>query len=101
VPATPPLLSLQLGNGVSGWVAANRRAMTNADAALDLGDDASICTLPLRACTSVPVLHENELAGVWTLYSPYAFSEPQNELIQSVALTLGDALAHARRTHAA
>jgi HD domain/GAF domain len=101
VPGRLPLMSLELGNGVSGWVAANRRAMTNADAALDLGDEASTCTPPLRACTSVPVLHEGELAGVWTVYSPYAFSEPQCELIQSVALALGRELAHARRAHAA
>jgi putative nucleotidyltransferase with HDIG domain len=101
LPAPPPLLSLQLGSGVTGWVAANLRPMTNADAALDLGDDASICSPPLRACTSMPVLDENVLVGVWTIYSPYAFSEPQNELIQSVALTLGRALAHARSAHAA
>ncbi|MEO8074711.1 MAG: HD domain-containing phosphohydrolase [Acidobacteriota bacterium] len=101
MPRGLPLVSLQLGDGVSGWVAANRRAMTNADAALDLGDGASALTPPLRACISVPVLHEGDLAGVWTVYSPYAFSEPQSELIQGVALTLGRALAQARHPHAA
>jgi hypothetical protein len=75
--------------------------MTNADAALDFGDEASMQTPPLRTCTSVPVLHEGELVAVWTVYSPYALSEPQCELIQSMALTLGDALAHAPCAHAA
>jgi putative nucleotidyltransferase with HDIG domain len=96
-----PLVSLHLGKGVSGWVAANRRGMANADAALDLGDEASNCTPPLRVCTSMPALHEGELTGVWTVYSPYAFSEPQSELIQALALALGLALARARHPHAA
>jgi putative nucleotidyltransferase with HDIG domain len=101
VPGRLPLESSQLGDGVSGWVAANRRAITNADAALDFGDDASTCTPPLRVCNSMPIVHDGELLGVWTVYSPYAFSEPQSELIQSVAGTLGSALAQARRAHAA
>ena len=84
--------TIAMGAGVSGWVAANRRMMVNADAELDLGDIAGISRPPLRLCVSVPVLDGGELAGVLTVYSPYAFSESNQLLIQSLARELPSAL---------
>jgi GAF domain-containing protein len=78
--------ALRVGRGVSGWVAANRRPIVNADAELDLGDIAGIVRPPLRMCISVPLLTgAGELRGVLTVYSPYAFSETDRILIDYIA----------------
>ena len=62
-------LEIGVGQGVSGWVAANRRGMTNCDASLDLGPEAHIDGAPLKSCLSVPVVLGDRLLGVLTLYS--------------------------------
>ncbi len=75
------------------WVAANRRPIVNADAELDLGEIAGIARPPLRMCISVPMLTgDRELAGVFTVYSPYAFSETERLLIEYIAEDLAGAL---------
>jgi hypothetical protein len=79
----PP--SITIGAGVSGWVAATRQPMVNADAELDLGDIAGITVPPLRMCVSVPIADPEELLGVLTVYSPYAFSETNQMLIHALA----------------
>ena len=43
-----------LGQNLSGWVAANRQAIVNSDAALDLGDLVDRFTPKLQHCLSVP-----------------------------------------------
>jgi putative nucleotidyltransferase with HDIG domain len=79
----PPTIGI--GAGVSGWVAATRQPMVNADAELDLGQIADITVPPLRMCVSVPVAAPEELLAVLTVYSPYAFSETNQMLIHSLA----------------
>ena len=79
----PP--SITIGAGVSGWVAATRQPMVNADAELDLGHIAGITLPPLRMCVSVPIADPEELLGVLTVYSPYAFSERHQMLIHALA----------------
>lgn len=58
-----------LGQRLSGWVAANRETICNSDAALDLGEAARSLTPPLRTCLSTPLLFDNSLIGVLSLYS--------------------------------
>jgi GAF domain-containing protein len=77
-----------LGSGVTGWVAANMRPIANADAELDLGEAAALANPPLRTCHSVPVLDGPDLVAVLTVYSPYAFSETQQLLIEALARAL-------------
>jgi putative nucleotidyltransferase with HDIG domain len=84
--------SIPIGTGVTGWVAATRQSMANVDAELDLGDIAGITSPPLRLCVSVPVLDDGEVAAVLTVYSPYAFSEVQQQLIGSLAEALPSAV---------
>jgi putative nucleotidyltransferase with HDIG domain len=79
----PPRITI--GAGVSGWVAATRQPMVNADAELDLGHIAGITVPPLRMCVSVPIADPEELLGVLTVYSPYAFSETHQMLIHALA----------------
>jgi diguanylate cyclase (GGDEF)-like protein/putative nucleotidyltransferase with HDIG domain len=58
-----------LGQRLSGWVAANRETICNSDAALDLGEAARSLTPPLRTCLSTPLLFDDALIGVLSLYS--------------------------------
>jgi len=84
--------SMSLGHGITGWVAANRQSMVNADAALDMGEATEMMRPPLRLCTSVSIVDGAELAGVLTVYSPYAFSETDRLTIELVAQGLTAAL---------
>jgi putative nucleotidyltransferase with HDIG domain len=84
--------SIDIGHGVTGWVAANRQVMANTDAELDLGGLGGAARPPLRLCVSAPVQSGDTLAGVLTIYSPYAFSEPDRMLIEAVAANLSTVL---------
>lgn len=57
---------VDLGQGLTGWVAATRCSITNSDPSLDLGDNAA--SLNLKACTAVPILAAGDLVGVLTVY---------------------------------
>jgi putative nucleotidyltransferase with HDIG domain len=91
-------LRIPAGHRLSGWVAVNRQAMVNSDAALDLGEAGDVVDLAFKSCLSVPLLAAETLVGVLTLYStsPAAFSEEQARVLQlltpSIAATLQAAL---------
>jgi GAF domain-containing protein len=84
--------AIALGQGVTGWVAANKQSMVNTDAELDLGDIARFASPPLRSCVSVPLVDGGEVDGVLTIYSPYAFSEMDHLFLESVAAQLSSML---------
>ena len=54
--------SLRLGEGVSGWVAANRQVIINSEASLDLGEQA-FSGMPLKHALSVPLITRESLVG--------------------------------------
>jgi hypothetical protein len=83
--------SLRLGEGVSGWVAANRQVMINSEAALDLGERAH-AGAPLKYALSVPLITRESLVGTITLYGETAFTESQSRLVQIVAPHLAQAV---------
>lgn len=70
------LLQLPVGAGVSGWVAANRITIRNADPVLDIGELAE--ELGLRTCTCTPVFARGDLVGVLTVYGTQAAGFPEN-----------------------
>ena len=80
-------LKIPLGQRLSGWVAANRQTIVNADPTLDLGDTARSLTPPLRSCLSTPLLSDDQLVGVVTLYSATSesFNEEHRRIIEVVA----------------
>lgn len=81
-------LRIQVGQRLSGWVAANRQTIVNSDPVLDLGDIARHSSSPrLRSCLSTPLLMGDDLVGVLSLYShgPSAFSEDHRRIIETVA----------------
>jgi len=80
-------MRMDLGQRLSGWVAANRQTIVNSDATLDLGNIARVSQQTLRSCISAPVIADDQLVGVLTLYSPTAnaFSENHRRILETVA----------------
>jgi diguanylate cyclase (GGDEF)-like protein/putative nucleotidyltransferase with HDIG domain len=62
-------LRLRLGSGVSGWVAANRCAVADADPRLELARTGFASVEGLSRAYSAPLLVSDTLVGVITLYS--------------------------------
>jgi putative nucleotidyltransferase with HDIG domain len=67
---------LALGEGLTGWVAANGRPMINSDAALDLASLLPVSDA-LRIALSVPLLYGHSLVGVASAYDRQLFSAEQ------------------------
>jgi GAF domain-containing protein len=91
---------LRLGEGVSGWVAANRQVMINSEASLDLGEQAFVGS-SLQYALSVPLITRESLVGTITLYSETIFAESQSRLVQVIAPHLAQAIWTARRAEGA
>ena len=91
--------SLRLGEGVSGWVAANRQVIVNSEASLDLGERA-LSGVPLKHALGVPLITRESLVGTITLYAETAFTESQSRLIQVIAPHLAQAVWTAKRAEA-
>jgi GAF domain-containing protein len=91
---------LRIGEGVSGWVAAQRQVIVNSQASLDLGRRAH-GGLPLEQALSVPLITRESLVGTVTLYSAATFSESQSRLLQVIAPHLAQVIWTASREHAA
>lgn len=87
-------MKIQLGQRLSGWVAANWQTILNSDAALDLGDTARSANPRLRNCLSTPMRSGDQLIGVLTLYSSASegFTEDHRRLIEVVARQTAHAL---------
>jgi len=64
-------LTIRPGERVTGWVAANKKAISNSDAMLDLGESATLVKPQPRSTISAPVIlgSDGELHGVLTGYS--------------------------------
>ena len=84
---------IALGQRLSGWVAANRQIIVNSDPALDLGDAARALEPRLRSSLSTPLIADNELVGVLTLYSTVqdGFTDEHRRIIDAVARQIGHA----------
>lgn len=84
-------MRIALGQRLSGWVAANRQTILNSDAALDLGEIAKVVLPRLRNCMSTPLLSQNQLVGVMTIYSsgPEGFTENHRRVIEVAARYIG------------
>ena len=58
-----------LGHGLSGWVASTRQPIFNSDARLDFGQATVGSYGELKSALSIPLVFEDQLTGVLTLYS--------------------------------
>jgi putative nucleotidyltransferase with HDIG domain len=94
-------LRIPIGQRLSGWVAANQQTILNSDATLDLGEAGRALRPPLRSSLSAPLLVENKVIGVLTLYSTQtsAFSDEHGRLIEAIARQVAQPLHEASKTH--
>ncbi len=85
--------TIGVGEGVTGWVIANRRYFSNVDPKLDLPTDAPPVLMEhfqnFRTIAAAPVFHERTIFGAVTLYSS-AIGEytPTHERLLAEAATL-------------
>ena len=90
-------LRISRGERLSGWVAANRQPIMNSDPMLDLGDVSKSTTPPLRTSLSVPLVVDDELIGVLTLYSATErFSDNHRLLVETASRHVARRLQHHR-----
>lgn len=101
-----PLLrgkSVRMGEGLTGWVGANRRPIINSDAGLDLDGPLTETGAPIESCMGVPLVAGETLVAVLTLYAPGrdAFREDLSRLLQLIVPHVARAIAAAAAASAA
>jgi len=84
-------LQIRVGDRLTGWVAENAQPIINSEAMLDLGNGATLAHL--HWCLAVPLIHDDQVIGVLSLYSPVEFREGQTQTIQQVAPHLAQVFA--------
>jgi putative nucleotidyltransferase with HDIG domain len=79
-------LTIPLGERLSGWVAANRMPILNADPILDFGESVREMKPRPRSCMSTPILLANKLVGVLSIYSPSrdSFTNEHQRLAETI-----------------
>ncbi len=88
-------LHMKVGERLSGWVADHGQAIVNSDATLDLGREAGLTGL--RVCLALPLTHDGERVGVFTLYAADPFTDEQAAVLRRVGPHLAQMLAHVTR----
>ena len=75
------------GQRLTGWVAASRKTIANSDPTLDFGQLMESIKPRPRSCLSTPLVANNSLVGVLSLYSTPAdaFTASHVRLIEKVA----------------
>jgi len=87
-------VTIAVGEGPTGWAAANRLPIVNSPANLDLSSCAVTVDPPLATCTSVPLTAGDTVLAVLSIYSsePDAASEDLGRALQMIAPHLAAAL---------
>jgi diguanylate cyclase (GGDEF)-like protein len=90
-------LRIPRGERLSGWVAANKQTIVNADPILDLGEVARLLRPRLRSCISTPLVSGQDLIGVLTLFSVDvdAFNEDHRRILEIVGRQVSQSVRHA------
>lgn len=93
-------LRIPMGQGLSGWVAENRKAILNGNPSVEPGylNDPSVFST-LRSALAVPLIASNGVIGVLALYSEAreAFSREQLRVIDAIAPKLALSIEHSIR----
>jgi hypothetical protein len=90
-------MTIAVGERISGWTAATSRTMINADASLELGKGFEDV---LRWALSVPLIADDGVKGVVTVYGREPFAQQAVFTIEMIAPHLVKALAAARAAEA-
>jgi diguanylate cyclase (GGDEF)-like protein len=85
------------GQRLTGWVAANKQTIVNSDPVLDLGEVARVMQPRLRSCLSTPLLSNDELIGVLTVYSTHreVFTEDHKRIAEVIGRQVSLTVKHA------
>jgi putative nucleotidyltransferase with HDIG domain len=88
---------MRMGRGASGWVAATRESIVNADPALDVAGRADGLVPRLKSTLAVPLVNDDVVVGTLTVYSTErnAFAEEHRQLLETVSTGIADAFARA------
>jgi putative nucleotidyltransferase with HDIG domain len=88
----------RLGEGLSGWVAANRKAVVNSIPALDLAEHCPEAADEVNSTLSVPLALRDNLVGVLSIYATaeQAFSEHHTQIAESIAPHIAGLLRRSR-----
>ncbi|HJQ24440.1 MAG TPA: HD domain-containing phosphohydrolase [Blastocatellia bacterium] len=83
-----------MGEGVTGWVLANRKPFANTDPKLDLPSSLAATCADYRTLAAFPVLRDKQRFGAVTLYSSElsVYTADQQRLLEEAAALLGAAL---------
>jgi putative nucleotidyltransferase with HDIG domain len=83
------------GEGVTGWTLVNRQPFYNADPKLDLPPALAARCANFRTLAACPIIHEDELHGVVTLYSATLneYGSEHQRLLEAAVNLLASALA--------
>ena len=83
-----------MGEGVTGWVLANRKPFANTDPKLDLPSSLAASFADYRTLAAFPVLRDKQRCGAVTLYSSRqsVYTADQQRLLEEAAALLGAAL---------
>jgi putative nucleotidyltransferase with HDIG domain len=92
-------IRIRRGERLTGWVAANKQTIVNSDPVLDLGEMSRGLRPRLRSCLSTPIVYDDSLLGVLSLYSiePQAFTENHRRVCELVARQIAPLLRTQRR----
>jgi putative nucleotidyltransferase with HDIG domain len=92
-------LRISRGERLSGWVAANRQTILNSDPMLDLGEISTQTRPPLRTAVSVPLVADNELLAVLTLYSATErFTDAHRQIVETAGQLAAHSLSNLRES---
>jgi putative nucleotidyltransferase with HDIG domain len=88
--AVPAIANMRvaIGDRVSGWVFANRTAMVNSEAVLELGPAARTSPVPLKYALVVPVISGGRCVGVVGLFGNDQFTEDHQRFVESATALL-------------
>jgi diguanylate cyclase (GGDEF)-like protein/putative nucleotidyltransferase with HDIG domain len=81
-------LPIPLGEGITGWVAENKRSLINANPMVEFGSLGSTARVTLmRSVLSVPLIVDDDLLGVMSLYdeTPNRFTGDNLRVLELVA----------------
>lgn len=95
-------LQCEMGQGLTGWAAANRRTVVNGDPALDFVNGAKVC---FQAALLVPLVGADGTIGVLALYreAKDSFTFDDSRVLQAlefkIALTLENSIKYQKAQH--
>jgi len=90
--------TLQIGKGLSGWVAAYQQPMINTGAAMEF-HGADFEHIQLKDSVVVPLMQDNACVGTISLFAedPMTYSQEQLSILEVVARHIAPAIAEARK----